>query len=360
MINKINNCPGSCQGIRNIRIGSTNFKGRKYTIFTYDKNYTCLIRFKKFFEAFFLTLLTAGFALCSSKILKSFSKAVKGHAIKILWINNGHASLEKLAILKAYKELPADSFTQTLRRYNDLSLSPDILPVCATTNEFGKKAVRAVLQSTPRKDPCIHIGFSAWHNFNIINERRSTYALLVDSNSEVTLFLYQTLVALRMSVSRKEFLQNIFNIMKKSNIHLDFALKNGSGIKNNIREEFNRKGSWLSTEDGFQYIKNMVENDRIALITNNITRADVFKAIHKELQIKSLPVDTLYISNIEDYMGHYRSLKHKCFNKTILSLIKNDTLVIDANDDLKQSIQTGLQRTQLMSRLTAYYSSNAP
>lgn len=79
----------------------TTSRGKIYTVLTYDKTYSGGYHIAQFLKAFVLTIMSAGFALLNPNIWRSFKKAVDGHALKTLWIeqdpataNNHSVSLE--------------------------------------------------------------------------------------------------------------------------------------------------------------------------------------------------------------------------------------------------------------------------
>lgn len=59
---------------------------------------------------------------------------------------------------------------------------------------------------------------------------------------------------------------------------------------------------WLANEDRYQFIRRLVLSNKIVAFTADITHHDSFQEIHQLLQDNGISVDTLYVSNVHNYI----------------------------------------------------------
>ncbi len=215
------------------------------------------------------------------------------------------------------------------------------------TNESKIQDSATVLSELPKvdTDERCHIGFSGLHNFDIANLRQSSRIIICDVNPENRLFLSNVISILCECSERTQFIDSMVRYIEKHDLHnnphdlsssINFC-PNASdeeiydGVTQNtdqIRIELKRPNSWLHTEESFHYIRNLALNGKIALITENITNTATFKRIASLLQNNAIMIDSLYVSNIANYM---EAQDQQSFLNTTHALIEgNSTIVIDA------------------------------
>lgn len=238
--------------------------------------------------------------------------------------------------------------------------------VYINTNESGIGDVMHLLGREPHIHKSFHLGFSGWHNFDIIAKRRSSRALICDLNPENALFLSYALFALRACATREQFI-NQLSVFIHENSYSDLRTTNRTPCQKRITEygiqfcanvsespsyancyrreeevsiELERENSWLYTPERYTYLRKLALADKIVLITENICNWEVFSKIQHILQDNMLQIDTLYVSNISEWI---HSEDKENFLKTIQALATDtQTLIIDArlkiNFELTQRI----------------------
>ncbi len=221
----------------------------------------------------------------------------------------------------------ANPLSRKLRALNNPDCEGSICGVYLTSNESGVNEVRKALQKKPHVSNSCHIGFSGWHNFDIMSVRKSTYGLICDFNPDNRWFIQKTLQIVSTSSDRKECVEKLVCFIDKvkkdclrnrflppfsPNIHPDFEY---TTEEQEIRAELAREASWLGSDESFQYIKGLVMKDRIVAITTNILETEKFQKIAKIYQDNSIEIDSLYLTNISGYIkeedeGAYVSTVH--------------------------------------------------
>lgn len=84
------------------------------------------------------------------------------------------------------------------------------------TNEGGVANISSKLASKDLISKPFHIGFSGWHNFDIMVLRGSERALICDSNPENALFLHHVLLDIRACENRNAFIKKITQFIKEN------------------------------------------------------------------------------------------------------------------------------------------------
>src|SRR5262249_11199261 len=106
-----------------------------------------------------------------------------------------------------------------------------------------------------------------------------------------------------------------------------------------VEYELSRKGSWLSTDEGYTYIKKLAAEGKISVITEDIRSEEVFLKISKLLIDNAVVIDTLYVSNIAQYMTAVEDKKK--YTDTIRHLFTHETKLIHCDKDLRQTVLNG-------------------
>lgn len=241
-----------------------------------------------------------------------------------------------------------DDISKQLRKFDNAEIRTPITlhEVYLTTNERVSNDVTDTIKSTPNQPNSIHIGFSGLHNFNIIAQRKSSRALICDINPENALFFYFVLKILCESKDRFEFAKKITDFLddheayKFMNEGDDSSLSigfygnvgddniYGDNPLDQIHRQLQLKDSWLSTDESFEFIKKLAIDDKIAVITENILATNTFKRIREYLDDQQINIDSLYISNIQNYI---KDDKTQRLLQTVQSLTSTNTLLINAD-----------------------------
>lgn len=247
-------------------------------------------------------------------------------------------------------EIPEDPISKLLRsRFDNDSIQyPLWSGIFINTNESGTQTTAQRLREFPRVNQGCHIGFSGWHNFDIMALRQSTRGIICDINPENALFLYFALGNLRKCADRKTFVDAMIEIERKHD-YSGMQRKNPLGIyfgppnaslewpyfsdehitESEFSLELLRETSWLYNDERYAHIRTLAMQDKIALITENICAHDKFGELMEFLKLNGICVDTVYLSNIPGVLEDQGKMT-AC--KTIMHLLKNPmTIAIDAH-----------------------------
>lgn len=219
------------------------------------------------------------------------------------------------------------------------------------TNEEKLNSSKNILYRSKKSglDDICHIGCSGYYNFDVAFWRKSDYVIIFDINPKQIKFMKHTLLILKSSSDRRKFIDNCILYMDKisevtyqeaiifsPNISNDLSYAKIKIAQNNhpdlrdeviqIIYELSRLGSWLSTDKSYEYIRKLAIEDKIAIFCEDIKSVDIFKYIGGLLKTNHIIIDTLYISNIHDYV-----VDKKLFNQSIISMTESATLIIKTN-----------------------------
>lgn len=194
------------------------------------------------------------------------------------------------------------------------------------TNETNLEETQNVIKTHPKPEGMtLHMGCASWHNLDIIFARKSTYGLLFDYNPKNAEFIGKTKELVRVCPTRLEFIQAMtryLNCLDGAERNLYFHWDSGSLLQR-IENELTREGSWLSSDDSYTYIKEeIIEQNRLVSITESVSHSQKFISLHEFCEQKNLILDTLYTSNIENFVTH------SDFKKFVNALAGDDTILI--------------------------------
>lgn len=271
----------------------------------------------------------------------------------ISWICYPIYGLHKLCgYLKGRGKIPTenriyilkDPISQSLANFNNERINGQINGLYITTNETNLSATTQFFKDHPQQNdqkPTIHIGCAAWHNFDIMCARKSSYGLIVDYNPKNATFIKKTIDLINSSDSRDSFKQSMIhylNSLKGKERKLIYHADQRGLPTDGIEIELSREESWLGSEENYLYIKKLASNDRLIAITEDIRNSEIFYRIRKFLDRNNITIDTLYLSNICNFMttGRDRNL----FTKSIKNLICNKTILINC-PKIRQSSTSG-------------------
>lgn len=231
------------------------------------------------------------------------------------------------------KTLLKDPISKTLAAFDNPRIRGQINGIYITTNETNLAATRELLRKHPRpsnEKPTIHIGCATWHNFDMMFERKSNYGLIVDFNPQNAKFIEKTIEIINLSESRDSFKENmlIFLNSLKGEQRNVFFHKDQEGLPTDrIEKELKREGSWLETEESYLFIKKLASTERLVSITEDITNFETFSRIRKFLDRNNMAIDTLYLSNICNFMN--TDSNKKAFEKSIKHMLRGETILVN-------------------------------
>ena len=209
------------------------------------------------------------------------------------------------------------------------------------TNEFNLDSSAQFLTETPKVPNGCHVGFSGMHNFDIMALRKSTYGLICDCNKNSTLVLQDIVKILRASPNRKQFIENLYSVLavaiKKETLHStlsqvikkeDLVFKEIPFHKDLLVQSMNPH-SWLFSDESFHHIRTLALEEKICIITQDARNSKAFEEISQKLREKKISLDTLYLSNIGNYILDNEQTDRPLFQATVKALVDESTISIN-------------------------------
>lgn len=239
-----------------------------------------------------------------------------------------------------------DTFTKYINKMTDDKINGSSGNVYIGTNEDDRQATFDCLATSSANPNSCHIGFSSWFNFDIIVKRQSSRAILIDFNPNTKSFLVETLNCVITSKNRSEFSDKIHRYIENNSEKFSNNVSEGAErvfyedcecTADEVYAEANIQGTWLNSDEGFNYIKKLAMEGKISIITEDICSPEKFKRIANVINENGYNVDTLYISNISRYMNSNES--KEAFVKSVNCLSGAKTKIIHCSPhDLEQKV----------------------
>lgn len=232
-----------------------------------------------------------------------------------------------------------DEIAKELAGFNNPRVHGQINGIYITTNETNLAGTHQLLERQPRPPlETIHIGCATWHNLDIIWTRKSTYGLILDFNSKNAEFISKTVELINSCESRDAFktaMIQYLHSLRGAERNLFFHNDQMGLPTDRIERELSREGGWLQSEESYLYIKReVVSKGRLISITEDMRNWENFSKIREFLDSKKIVVDTLYMSNICNFMNTPND--RSSFVKSIRQLIDRDSIFISC-PKIKQS-----------------------
>ena len=256
--------------------------------------------------------------------------------------------------------------SKKIRKYHNTNIKPKwIDTIYIGTNEINLSQSKRILEQ-PNKtnyNDCCHIGVAGWYNLDIGWWRKSNYVFIFDINPQQVQFMEHTIRILLTSTSRRDFVDNLImcldevytknseSMIFSPNVSSDESYEKinnitpgNSDLRNEVIQilyELTRFGSWLSSDTSYTYIKQLVIADKIVIFCEDIRSVDIFKKISSLLKENHIIIDTIYLSNIYDWLT--TNVDKKLYNQSVVAMAGSDTYIIEAeqNINLSQYIMTG-------------------
>ncbi len=206
------------------------------------------------------------------------------------------------------------------------------------TNESGVAETIERLVILPKVKNSCHIGISCFYNFDIIFARKSKYAVLFDQNPSVKIFLHKVFSCINDCTTRFDFIEKIEALLGKDSdysrideskiyiddklIYFDVNCEHATTLKQ-ISCELLRKESWLYNEESFRYIQSLIKDNKIFVLTEDMNNTEQFYKLKTTLDGLDIMVDSLYTSNVSNYVNK------DLYDKFIRTIINNNTIIIN-------------------------------
>jgi hypothetical protein len=200
-----------------------------------------------------------------------------------------------------------------------------------------------------------HIGLGGYYNFDVASWRQSKRIIIFDYNSDQISLLKRTIILIDQCQFREDFVKHMINYLDNKQHIMKFNCNSSADpsyedFKRHCFEdrfevmelkcELYRPSSWLNTDSSYKYIRNLVLNNKVDIISLDIRQTEIFKQLAEILNSHHIVIDTVYLSNVMDFMK-FEELK--LFYQSLSYIVKMDSLVITAEKalDFTQMVMTG-------------------
>ncbi len=197
-------------------------------------------------------------------------------------------------------------------------------------NEEGQDLIFKQLQESKiAPERRLLIGFSVWFNYDLIAQTQPAAAIIADIDNSVLDIFKAVSDCLAKSPSRVDFVNNfkqylelncktLFNLTSSNDVHSLF----------DISRELTRENSWLSKEQYFQKVKKLHADEKVLYLNLDITDRTKFRTISSWIQTNDYEVDTLYASNIVEWLQN--PLKEQSYLLNLQMIASENTRFIQA------------------------------
>lgn len=203
-------------------------------------------------------------------------------------------------------------------------------------NEEKQDVVIEELGCYDKKEKSIHIGFSSWFNFDILATRDPSIAVIGDISPKMIDYLDLIKTVILRSANRASFLKNLTEELNYQSAYFGLP-KEGAVFF--FENELDRKESWLFSDEKFDVIKHMYEDDKIMHVKWNICDVQMFLKVQRLITENGLSVDTVYVSNIYEWLKS--ADEQSSFKRNLKMILEVDSLLIDAFNSLSSEVKVG-------------------
>lgn len=200
-------------------------------------------------------------------------------------------------------------------------------------NEDKQKAVLATIaQEAPSnvlEDSIgIHLGFSVWFNLDLLSVTNSQYAIILDIDPKITHIYKKLQLCFEKAKKPEEFINLFYIELAKDERLLQFPKEYQL---EKLKDELAKGYGFLASQENFSRVKKMAMEGRIFWGQADLTNTTHIELIRDWCKINNARIDTLYLSNIPEWIIGYGTEEAKLAMKSNLeSLIGTNTSVIDA------------------------------
>lgn len=208
-------------------------------------------------------------------------------------------------------------------------------------NEGNQLVTLEALKVLPKVENGCHIGFSCWYNLDVIALREPQLAIICDINKQM--FGIYSLIEKNVIESNtpKEFLER-FQAGLPENVRAVFDIRGGIGGIDNLLTDQN---GWLGSQKNYDAVRKMHLEGRVKYLPLNIAETGgAFEQINRWLGDNDLVCDTLYASNIREWLKERSTQAEAAMVRNLEKIIAPTTLVVDACRESKIGGDTPLQR----------------
>jgi len=203
-------------------------------------------------------------------------------------------------------------FPSCLSRVADLTKKNPYL----ACNENSQEEVLASLKSKEQLKNAVHFGFACEFNYNIIALRKPLYAFICDISPDMHLIYAQLKKLMLDHPSLDTFKVSLRNLLKEYSVT---SATSEAMDAEELLQHLSREVAFLSNQESYAYVRLMYQANAIFHLNLDIAKNNTpaFQSIKRWLDDRNCVVDTLYASNIvewlklEDQQAEYRrNLEH--------------------------------------------------
>jgi hypothetical protein len=206
------------------------------------------------------------------------------------------------------------------------------------SNEKGGEAILEALSAVPTTGNGVHIGFSFWFNLDLIALRQPKVAIICDVNKRSFLAMEMLKDAVLAAKSPRECIDLFYSeVTANAEALFDYDFLNPSAFCNaespeeRLYQELERPHSWLYSEERFLSVQERMKAGTIIFYPLNIAdTTGAFAEIKAWIEENKYSLDTLYSSNIQEWLLNSTREDREAMKKNMETLLSHDTHYIDA------------------------------
>ncbi len=199
-------------------------------------------------------------------------------------------------------------------------------------NEEGQKETLDFLRTNrSRVDPQkrVHVGFSLWFNYDMMCITEPACAIICDIDNHMIALYGAMEQLLKQSKTRTDFIDAFGSFLLENGEKLGIKSANELCQLFNLEAELIRPESWLFREETFQIIKGMHLRKGVLYLNLDVTdKTGVFHQIRSWMHHHHLELDTLYVSNINEWLDS--SIKKEAYLYNLRQIATVNTRFVHA------------------------------
>lgn len=208
------------------------------------------------------------------------------------------------------------------------------------SNEPDREKLIATLSAQALDDNrhTCHVGVSGLFNYDMMAARKSGFAILLDINPNV-IKVHKIVIELLKDMdiaTRHDFMAKFMTRLRSDSVNLMvFDLRLFQALERQLEQEH----TWLGTDEAFEHIRLLAIADRIVPIELSLADTKNLAAIAQAIRSADYRVDTLYTSNVIEWIMQASPRQEvenakTAFAMALLPLIDQSSLYISSDNRL--------------------------
>jgi hypothetical protein len=204
--------------------------------------------------------------------------------------------------------------------------------VYVTTNELDEDVTIEALKTISSVGNLL-IGVSGFCCLDLAATRKVDYVLIVDPSSLTELFWKQVTPLITDSQSRSDCIIKLQTHLKANINNYSSETTSEETIADDL-ENYNfairQYPSWLATDAGYEHIKNVFKKGNFAFVKMDIIDTETCKKLKQVFENFSLKLDTIYLSNVHNFI---RIQDYPKYAQSLELLLSDNTIIVDTQDE---------------------------